>query len=92
MVRTEVIDAEMAQRLQNKSILEGDLWIWTVTYGTSDMPGKYAARPHSVRLQGAFGWALVADTLAELRGQLPWGMTQLPRQPEDDPVIVESWI
>jgi hypothetical protein len=35
---------------------------------------------------------LVADTLAELRAMRPQGSWTLNRAPEDDPVIVETWI
>lgn len=35
---------------------------------------------------------LVADTLAELRAMRPNGSWTLNRAPEDDPVIVETWI
>lgn len=35
---------------------------------------------------------LVADTQAELRAMRPQGSWTLNRSPEDDPVIVETWI
>lgn len=90
-MRSEVIDAAMAQRLQNKSIGEGDLWIWTVTAGPSDLPHLFVARPHSTKLGGPFGFILVGDTLAAVRSQLPWGLHREGRREADDPVIVEVW-
>lgn len=91
-MRTEIIDRAMAQDLQNKAILERDLWVWTVTTGTSDFPGRYVCRPHSTKLGGPFGFALISDTLDGVRAQLPWGLSRLNREPGDDPVIVETWI
>lgn len=90
-MRTEIIDAAMAQRLQNKAIHEGDLWIWTITENPSDQPGLFVCRPHSTKLGGAFGFALVGQTLDEVRRQLPWGLHRQGRDPADNPVIVEIW-
>jgi hypothetical protein len=81
----------MAQRLQNKAIQEGDLWIWTVYANPSDLPGKFVARPFSSKLGGPFGFAIVADSLDKCRAALPWGLTRQPRNPADDPVVVEIW-
>lgn len=33
-----------------------------------------------------------APSLEEVRKFIPLGMTKLPRDPQDDPVIVESWV
>lgn len=90
----DIIDSEMAQKLQNKCISEGDLVIWTVYENPSDMPGKFVARPFLPRYGAATGLrsVLVADTLPALQKQLPWGLTWNPRQPGDDAVIVETWI
>lgn len=35
---------------------------------------------------------LLAESLPEARGLIPYGRFRLPRQEKDDPVIVESWI
>lgn len=37
-------------------------------------------------------FTMTHDTLAELREQLPPGLARLDRQPDDEPVIVETWI
>lgn len=71
-----------------------DLSVWTVTENPSDHPGKFVARRHVVG-RGEVRPTddhHIADTLAEVRDMLPAGLYPLPRQPGDDPVIVESWI
>ena len=35
---------------------------------------------------------LLDDTLDALRNRLPPGLVQMPRDPSDDPNIVESWL
>lgn len=32
------------------------------------------------------------DSLEEARALIPRGLTMLPRNPKDDPVILETWI
>lgn len=67
-----------------------DLRTWTIYKHPFDHPDKYVVR----------GWtnstpdkeAQVADTLAEARELIPVGLTRFPRKPEDDPVIVETWL
>lgn len=68
--------------------------MWTVCTGTTDYGDKYTARPHTVTDDGHFVGkeVLVADTLDEIRELLPPGLTMLPRQDADDPVIVECWL
>lgn len=85
---SKVIDARAAQRLQDGAEGVDEVLVWTV-YGS---PGKYVARPcmttdgitpMPVHLEG--------PTLELLRAQLPKGLTRTDRQPDDDPVIVETW-
>lgn len=68
--------------------------IWTITDNPSDFPGKFVARRHVVGGASAHptDQHFVADTLAEIRAALPSGLICIARGPEDDPVIVESWI
>jgi hypothetical protein len=40
---------------------------------------------------GALPYVLVADTLEELRAQLPAGLTYSERQPADAPEVMEVW-
>ena len=35
---------------------------------------------------------VLGDTLAEIRAALPPGLAMIPRWPDDDPVIEETWI
>ena len=64
--------------------------LWTVYDSPIDLPGRFVARkwlldqPTSELLQD--------KTLDGLRGKLPQGLTLLPRAPQDDPKIVETWI
>lgn len=66
------------------------LELWTVYDSPIDLPGRFVARmwlldqPTSEMLQD--------KTLDGLRGKLPQGLTRLPRAPQDDPKIVETWI
>jgi|SRR5580765_6651729 len=92
---------EHAQTLQNALSEDGHLVLWTLTYNPSDYPQLYIARP-SILIRNtqisikpevtALAAILMADTLTELRNILPIGLTCLPRQSEDDPVIVEVWL
>jgi hypothetical protein len=73
--------------------LENTLSIWTIRYNPSDFPGKFTARRHwilptSIATQEVF----IGETLEEIRKMLPKGLYRIPRSPEDDPVIIESWI
>jgi hypothetical protein len=68
--------------------------LYCVYKSPSDFPGEYVARRF---VPGPAGMlprevAARAPTLDLLRQALPSGMTLLPRQPGDDPVIVESWL
>lgn len=71
------------------------LAIWTIYDSPSDMPGKFVARkflieggPEPTRTASV----IIGDTADEVRGALPCGLTCLPRDPQDEPHIVESWL
>lgn len=64
--------------------------IWTIYKHPSDYPGKYVARQFLYGEPGAI--FLVADTLKQIRAKIPPEMLKLPRDINDDPVIVESYI
>ena len=70
------------------------LSIWTICKNPSDHPGKFTARRHEVfpGRSSATQHLLVADSLEAIRALLPPGLYLIPREPNDDPVIVESWI
>lgn len=69
--------------------------LYAITHKTSDYgdkfvvrifdigPGLYAPRREPFALE---------DTLEAARAKLPKGLQRLPRDQNDDPVIVESWV
>jgi hypothetical protein len=71
----------------------GRLVIWSVTTGTRDYGNRYVARPIVVpeRRPREEDGGLIANSLDELRKLLPLGLTWMDRNPNDDPVIVETW-
>lgn len=73
---------------------EGILLIWTVTTGTKDHGNRFVARPHRIDKGGSAPLPvyLVADTLDALHDMLPPGLDRLPREPDDQAIIVESWL
>lgn len=61
----------------------------------TDHPGKFVAREQwagagAILVGGAP--LIVADSLTEARSVVPDGMIRLPRNPEDEPQIVECWL
>lgn len=70
------------------------LHIWTIYDHPKDYPDSYVARLSLVGpgITAVTNAMFTADTLEELRRLLPLGLTRLPRQERDDPVIVEVWI
>jgi hypothetical protein len=71
------------------------LALWTIYDHPTDFPNHYIARLFHVDKQGSRATATVvaADSLEALREPLRnIGLTRLPRDPNDDPVIVETWL
>lgn len=65
--------------------------IITVYKNPTDYPDKYVARVFDVNK--ATNLAAVADTYEGLLEAIPTGnMVRLERNPQDDPVIVETWV
>ena len=56
----------------------------------TDYPNKYVARLWGVDTPTTL--VAVADSLEEIRAAKPPQMVIMQRQPNDDPVIVETWI
>jgi endonuclease V-like protein UPF0215 family len=56
----------------------------------SDYPGKYVARVWDV--DRPTNLVAIADSLEEIREAKPPEMMIMDRMPNDDPVIVETWI
>ena len=88
------IDRAAANKLHVEIAHEGGMLVWTVYKSPGDYPGKFIGRPWKPWGIGAgpMDLHLVADDLQALRDQLPHGVYRLPRNYEDDPVIVETWI
>lgn len=73
-----------------------DLSLWTVYDHPRDFPDHFVARRFSMRSGKPTSDVLTAPTLALLRKLLQDGvdyrLTRLERAPDDDPVIVETWL
>ena len=68
--------------------------IWVITNRTKDHGDKFVVRrqiPHADRIYIEKSCA-VFDSLEEARGHLPPGLIYLPRDTNDDAVIVEMWL
>lgn len=73
--------------------MKSQLSIWTVYERPLDHPQKFVARRWVSFLAPApTSDVILADDLGALRKKLPAGLVRMPRQPGDDPVIVETWI
>lgn len=72
------------------------LLVWTVFDHPSDWPENFVVRPHVVLRDGTVKpdpQVFLFDNLDDAREFLSEkGLTCLARHPEDDPVIVETWI
>lgn len=88
------ITPETAGELHQRYADCGHLLLWAISTGTRDYGQKFIARPHFIRRgeHEPMGLHLEAASLDEIRAKIPAGMTRLPRDADDDPVIVESWI
>lgn len=76
-----------------KDAVTGELCLWTIYEKPRDWPDKFVARmfvgdkPTATALHG--------ETLDEVRGlilRLYPGLYCIPRNPRDDPAIVETWL
>ncbi len=70
------------------------LRMWTIYRGAADVAAPYCTREWHVTAGSLHpaGPPQPAHSLAEAQELVPPRMTKIPRSPEDDPVIVESWI
>jgi hypothetical protein len=68
--------------------------IWTIYRPiTREYPGHWVARMHIARpTLRPTRFVMTHDTLEELRGVLPPGLTRLARDPNDLPEIEEVWL
>jgi hypothetical protein len=69
------------------------LAIWVVYKRPADYPGHFVARKWLVTPEGltATMEAVFAPTLGQVRAKLPPDLYCSPRQPGDEPQIIESW-
>ena len=71
------------------------LRVWTVYDHPKDYPDRYVARLFEVDGNGphATGIITTSETLEDLQDELEaLGLVRLMRLPEDDPVILETWL
>jgi hypothetical protein len=68
--------------------------MWVVYNHPKDFPEGFIARLHLAVDGRTLPTAAVqrAGTLAELRDLLPRGLVRIARNPQDDPVILETWL
>ena len=75
---------------------ERTLAIWTVYDSPKDYPGKYVARRYDIERHGpvASDSVIVSPDLEMIRHVMiaELRLTCLPREPADDPRIVENWL
>lgn len=67
---------------------------YAIYVNPADMPGRFVTREwHIARGASAplAGRAWPANSLEQARRVVPEGMVRLERQPDDDPVILETW-
>ena len=67
------------------------LLVYTIYKNPSDYPGLWVLRVHEAP-GGPRPVAVTAKTLEEIRAHIPGDLVRVPRQPNDDPVIYETWI
>jgi hypothetical protein len=67
--------------------------LWLVTDADLEYPGRFVARAHTADHQGGtyLPGALVAESLDDLRQQIPKGLTRRDRTSVDPPEVLETW-
>lgn len=67
---------------------------WTIYCRPADFPNHYAVRMWVVNEGQVImhGLAVLCDTLEEAREQVPQNTICIPRDANDDAVIVETWL
>jgi hypothetical protein len=71
------------------------LTIYVIYRNPSDYPGKWVLRAQDAgagRTVTPHQDCFVCDTLEQARECVPPGLVHMPRHPDDDPVIYETWI
>lgn len=88
-VGVQVVDAVMAHALHQDACRDHALVAWVVSYDDPAFPEQYVAQ---LATTSALPYAVVGDTLAEVREQLPRGLRRSERQPGDPPGVLEVWL
>lgn len=94
MIGDEVIDHAQAVDMQLEHERRGDLLMWGVFKHPVDYPQDWVARPALIA-GGPIPLfvVLLADSLDELREELPSGLTRIGYQGDPTPLnYVESWL
>jgi hypothetical protein len=70
------------------------LEMYVIYHQPKDIPSPYVLRKWNLGDEGlkTEGEFATGETLDEIRSLLPNYLIKLPRDPNDDPVIVETWI
>jgi hypothetical protein len=84
----EVIDAVLARGINADAVRREPTVGWVVMRDHWDYPGKVVAR---LVTTAPSLFVLVADTLGELRSQLPSGLSRSEPVPNDLPCVIEIW-
>ena len=92
-IATQPLTPTEAQTLQDDATARGVELMWFVSNADPAHPGKITARAHTADHIGGIylPGAMIADTLDEMRAQMPAGLTRRDRAPIDPPGIVETW-
>jgi len=89
-------EASFAAALKaNEYIEQGMLPMWTIYDHPLDFPAHFVVRMHVVDGSGepkVYCFGVVCLSLEDAREQVPVYCTRLPREPADDPMIVETWL
>jgi hypothetical protein len=76
--------------MDRKQVPDGPLELFIIYDHPRDYPGHFVVRRWV--LDSPTADFAIADTLEAARAEVPAGMHRIPRRPEDDPVIVETWV
>lgn len=85
----QTIGATMADAIHADLNRARQLVGWALMDDVPEYPGKLVGR---LVTDMPSEYVLVADSLADLRAQLPPNLNRLKRQPADPPNLVELWI
>ena len=64
--------------------------LFTVYYNPDDFPGRFVVRLWDMEQSTPF--AILGESLEDVRSKLPHGLHRLPRNTNDAPAIIETWL